>query len=122
MTNLEEYVKGFFSTEKDMTSHSYDSTGSDDEKEQAKLDFYSECIDYIAGIGERIEVRNPSLPRPKLAKGSLQSFPSSYRLKQTFYEKIISTFEFFLPENVKLAFYEATMHDFLNGPETLRKV
>lgn len=121
--NLEEYMKGFFKyDERDTTPHSQDSIGSDDEKEQARLDFFSECIDYIASIGERIEVRNPSVPRPKLTKGSPPPFPTSYRLKQTFYEKIISTFDFFQPESIKIAFYDATMHDFLDGPETLRKV
>ena len=34
----------------------------------------------------------------------------------------MSIFDFFQPENVKIAFYDAAMHDFLNGPETLRKV
>ena len=123
MMNLEEYVKGFFKyDEREATPHSQDSVGSDDEREQAKLDFYSECIDYIASIGERIEVRNPNVPRPKITKGSLPQFPSSYREKQIFYEKIILTFEYFQPESIKIAFYDAAMHDFLNGPETLRKV
>ena len=123
MMNLEEYVKGFFKyDEREATPHSQDSVGSDDEREQAKLDFYSEWIDYIASIGERIEVRNPNVPRPKITKGSLPQFPSSYREKQIFYEKIILTFEYFQPESIKIAFYDAAMHDFLNGPETLRKV
>ena len=121
--NLEEYMKGFFrDDERDLTPKSQDSIDSDDEREQIKLDFYSECIDHLVSIGERINIRNPSLPPPKIPKGGIPIWTSSYRSKQTFYEKLLSTFDFFQPENVKIAFYDAAMHDFLNGPETLRKV
>jgi hypothetical protein len=71
--NLEEYLRGFFRyDERDLTPKSQDSVDSDDEREQVKLDFYAECIDHLVSIGERIDVRNPNLPPPKLPKGSLQ--------------------------------------------------
>ena len=123
LSNLEEYMKGFFKYDEwDLTPKSQDSIDSDDEREQIKLEFYSECIDNLVSIGERIGVRNPNLPPPKIPKGSLNIWSNSYRSKQTFYEKLLSTYDFFQPENIKIAFYDAAMHDFLNGPETLRKV
>jgi hypothetical protein len=70
--NLEEYMKGFFrDDERDLTPKSQDSIDSDDEREQIKLDFYSECIDHLVSIGERINIRNPSLPPPKIPKGGI---------------------------------------------------
>ena len=55
--NLEEYMKGFFrDDERDLTPKSQDSIDSDDEREQIKLDFYSECIDHLVSIVERINI------------------------------------------------------------------
>lgn len=123
--NLDEYLKNFFKfDENDLTPNSRDSTGTDDENERTKAEFFNECIEYLLRVGDNMAIRNPSAPKPKV-RGAVSQIPfsaSSWRTKVVFYNKLISLFDYFQQENIKSAFFEAAMDDFLHGTEPLRRV
>lgn len=125
ISNLEEYLMNFFKyDEKDLTPNSRDSTGTDDEHERAKVEFFNQWIEYLIRVGDNLAIRDPKAAKPKL-KGVAHQIPysaSSWRTKVMFYNKLNSTFDYFQQENIKAAFYDAAKQDFLYGTEPLRNV
>lgn len=125
LENLDEYLMNFFKLdEKDHTPNSRDSTGTDDEAERSKTEFFNECIEALVQVGDQLAVRNPNVVRPKL-KGVAAQIPyseSAWRTKMVFYEKLTSLYELFDQDNLKQAFWDAAKEDFLHGTEPLRKV
>lgn len=123
--NLDEYLLNFFKLdEKDHTPNSRDSTGTDDEAERNKTEFFNECIESLVQVGDQLAVRNPNMVRPKL-KGVAVQIPyseSAWRMKMIFYEKLTSLYELFDQDNLKQAFWDAAKDDFLHGTEPLRRV
>lgn len=125
LNNLDEYLMNFFRYDDgDLTPNSRDSTGTENDQEKAKNEFFNEWIEYLIRLGDQLAVRNPQIERPVL-KGVAVQIPyseSAWRTKIIFYNKLIKLFDLFPQDTIKQAFWDAAKEDFLKGTEPLRRV